>query len=664
MGTIGSFSLTLALLVSLYSLIALVFGARTKKPEWTRSGQNATFVVAGLVSLAAAVLVYALIAGDFQIQYVAEHSSRSLGLVYRLSAFWAGQEGSLLLWEWLLVLFAAVVMVQNRKKNKILMPYVLATMMGISLFFLILLMFVTRPFRLLAFLPSDGRGLNPLLQNPGMIFHPPAVFLGYVGFTVPFAFAMAALLTRKLGDIWIRSTRRWVLFSWLFLSIGNLLGAQWAYVELGWGGYWAWDPVENASIIPWFTATAFLHSVMIQERRGMLKVWNMVLIILTFVLIIFGTFIVRSGILSSVHSFAVSPLLGALFLTFIGVILLFSFSLLASRWSLLKSENELDSLLSRESTFLFNNLILLGAAFAIFWGTIFPLISEAVRGVKITVGPPFFNRIMVPIGLALLLLTGICPLISWRRASRKNLKKNFLYPLIITAVGAMVILPRTIQHLYAFISFTLAIFVASTIIIEFLRGARARKEMTKEGYLKSSLNLITRNKRRYGGYIIHIGIVCLFVGITGSSAFKVERVETLEKGESLIIQDYRLKFENLSSYPTQDKHVTTATLSVWRGGKRIGILRPEKNFYANQEQSVTEVAIRSTLREDLYVILSQYNQDDGSATFKVVISPLIMWMWLGGFILVGGTILAMWPDKKERGRLAMHYTQERIKSEV
>ncbi len=664
MGTIGSFSLILALLVSLYSLIALTLGARTKKREWTRSGQNAAFAVAGLVSLAAAVLVYALIAGDFQIQYVAEHSSRSLPLAYRLSAFWGGQEGSLLLWEWLLVLFAAVVMIQNRKRNRALMPYVLVIMMGISLFFLVLLTFISRPFQLLPFLPSDGRGLNPLLQNPGMWFHPPATYLGYVGFSVPFAFAMAALLTRKLNDIWIRSTRQWVLFSWLFLSIGNLLGAQWAYVELGWGGYWAWDPVENASFMPWLTATAFLHSVMIQERRGMLKIWNMVLIILTFVLIIFGTFIVRSGILTSVHSFAVSPLLGALFLTFIGVILLFSLSLLASRWNLLKSENELDSLLSRESTFLFNNLILVGAAFAIFWGTIFPLISEAVRGVKITVGPPFYNQIMVPIGLTLLLLTGICPLISWRRASGKNLKKNFLYPLIITAVGGMVILRWTIQHPYALISFTLAIFVVATIIIDFSRGVKARKGMTKEGYLKSSLNLITRNKRRYGGYIIHIGIVCLFVGITGSSAFKVERIETLEKGESLTIKDYQLKFESLSSYPTQDKHVTSATLSVSRGGKRIGILRPEKNFYASQEQPVTEVAIRSTLKEDLYVILSQYNQDDGSATFKVVISPLIMWMWLGGFILVGGTILAMWPDKRERLRLAMHYMQERTKNEV
>jgi len=347
---------------------------------------------------------------------------------------------------------------------------------------------------------------------------------------------MAALLTRQLGNIWIISTRKWVLFSWLCLSIGNLLGAQWAYMELGWGGYWAWDPVENASLIPWLTATAYLHSVMIQERRGMLKVWNMLLIILTFTLTIFGTFLVRSGILSSVHSFAVSPLLGTLFLTFIGLIVIFSFTLLLSRWSLLKGENELDSLLSRESTFLFNNLILVGAAFAIFWGTIFPLISQAVRGTKITVGPPFYNQIMIPIGLALLLLTAICPLISWRKASGKNLRKNFLYPLIISVIGGVVILRWTIQHPYALISFTLAIFVAATIIIEFAKGTKARKEMTEGGYLKSFFSLITRNKRRYGGYIIHIGMVCLFVGITGSSAFKVEKVQALKTGESLSIK--------------------------------------------------------------------------------------------------------------------------------
>ncbi len=496
MGTLGLFSLILALVVCAYSLIAVAKGVRTKSLKWIKSSQNAVIAVGGLVSLAGVILIYSFVVNDFHLQYVAEHSAINLPLAYRLSAFWAGQEGSLLLWEWLLALFAVILIIQNRLKNKELMPYVSAIMMAISLFFLILLIFVTKPFRLLSFLPSDGSGLNPLLQNPGMVLHPPAVFLGYVGFSVPFAFAIAALMTRQLGNTWIISTRKWVLFSWLCLSIGNLLGAQWAYMELGWGGYWAWDPVENASLIPWLTATAYLHSVMIQERRGMLKVWNMVLIIITFALTIFGTFIVRSGILSSVHSFALSPLLGVLFLTFIGLILILSFTLLLSRRNLLKGENELDSLLSRESTFLFNNLILVGAAFAIFWGTIFPLISEAVRGTKITVGPPFYNQIMIPIGLALLLLTAICPLISWRKASGKNLRRNFLYPLIISVIGGVVILRWTIQHPYALISFVLAIFVATTIIIEFVRGTKARKEMTKEGYLKSFFSLITRNKRR------------------------------------------------------------------------------------------------------------------------------------------------------------------------
>ena len=663
MGIFGFFSLILALFVCVYSLLAIAKGVRTKSLKWIKSSQNAVLAVCGLVSLAGVILIYSFVVNDFRLQYVAEHSSANLSLAYRLSAFWAGQAGSLLLWEWLLVVFAGILIIQNRRKNKELMPYVSATMMGISLFFLILLIFVSKPFQLLSFLPSDGRGLNPLLQNPGMVLHPPAVFLGYVGFSVPFAFAIAALMTRKLGNIWIISTRKWVLFSWLCLSVGNLLGAQWAYMELGWGGYWAWDPVENASLIPWLTATAYLHSVMIQERRGMLKVWNMVLIIMTFALTIFGTFIVRSGILSSVHSFALSPLLGVLFLTFIGLILILSFTLLLSRRNLLKGENELDSLLSRESTFLFNNLILVGAAFAIFWGTIFPLISEAVRGTKITVGPPFYNQIMIPIGLALLLLTAICPLISWRKASGKNLRRNFLYPLIISVIGGVVILRWTIQHPYALISFVLAIFVAATIIIEFARGTKARKEMTKEGYLKSFFSLITRNKRRYGGYIIHIGMVCLFVGITGSSAFKVEKLETIRKGESFTIKDYQLELVGVDSYPTQNKYITSATIAVHREGKKIGTLRPEKNFYPSQEQSFTEVALRSTLKEDLYVILTQYSED-GSATFKVVVSPLIMWMWLGGVVLVAGTILAMWPGRREKLQLAMYYMREMKKDEI
>lgn len=664
MSTLGSFSLLLAFILSVYAVLAFLLGVKVKSSKWIESGQNTVFAITGLLTLAVLVLIYAFIVHNFQIQYVAEHSSKSLPIIYRLSAFWAGQEGSLLLWGWLLAVFASLVLFQNRRRNRELVPYVLAIMMGISLFFLALLVFVDRPFQELAFFPADGRGLNPLLQNPGMILHPPTTYLGYVGFTVPFAFAIAALLTGRLGDIWIKSTRRWTLFSWFFLGIGNLLGAQWAYVELGWGGYWAWDPVENASLLPWLVATAYLHSVMIQERRGMLKVWNMVLIILTFTLTLFGTFLVRSGILSSVHSFAVSPLMGGLFLSFIAVVLIFSFILLVNRLALLKSENELDSLLSRESTFLFNNLILLGAAFAIFWGTIFPLISEAVRGVKITVGPPFYNQIMVPIGLVLLLLTGICPLISWRKASGKNLRRNFLYPLIIAAIGGIVILAWGVRHPYALISYILSIFVAATIIIEFVRGSKARRKMRREGYLKSFFNLTRGNKRRYGGYIIHIGIVLLFVGITGSSAFKVEKVETLAKGESLTIKNYQLKYEDFSSYPTESKQVTTVTLSVYREGKKVATLRPAKNLFRNQEQPTTEVAIRSTLREDLYVILAEYDQD-GRVTLKVLINPLVMWMWIGGFVLSGGAIIVMWPDKREKQRLAFSYVrQEMMKDET
>lgn len=663
MSTLGSFSLFLAFIISAYAVIASLLGVKIKSGKWIKSGQNAVFVVTGLLTLAAIVLIYAFVIHNFQIQYVAEHSSKDLPIFYRISAFWGGQEGSLLLWGWLLGVFASLLLLQNRRKNEELIPYVLAVMMGVSFFFLGVLVFATRPFRELPFFPSDGRGLNPLLQNPGMILHPPTTYMGYVGFSVPFAFAIAALLTGRLGDTWIKSTRRWTLFSWFFLTLGNLFGAQWAYVELGWGGYWAWDPIENASFIPWLTGTAYLHSVMIQERRGMLKVWNMVLIILTFTLTLFGTFLVRSGILTSVHSFAVSPLLGALFLAFIGAILLFSFILLVNRLDLLRSENELDSFLSRESTFLFNNLILVGAAFAIFWGTIFPLISEAVRGVKITVGPPFYNQIMVPIGLALLLLTGICPLISWRRASGKNLKKNFLYPFIVAIIGGIIVFRWTIQHPYALVSFTLSIFVAATIIIEFFRGSKVRREMRREGHLKSFFNLIRRNKRRYGGYIIHIGIVLIFVGITGSSAFKSEKLVTLKKGESLTIKDYELRFENLSSYPTQNKYVTAATLSVYRKGKKLGTLRPERNLHRNQEQPTTEVAIRSTLVEDLYVILAQHDED-GRATFKVLINPLIVWMWIGGFVLAGGAMIVMWPDKREKRWLAFSYARELIKDEI
>jgi cytochrome c-type biogenesis protein CcmF len=427
----GDFMVDLASGVLLFSFIlagyaayAAFMGGRWRSDQMIASAERSAVTLFVLSSLMMAALVVAFITRDFSLEYVAQYTNRTLPMFYTISAVWAGQSGSLLLWAWLLCLFAAIVVWQNRRKNRKLLPYVLGTILFTAFFFFGLMVYATSPFARLPQPAADGNGLNPMLQNPGMVMHPPTLYLGYVGFTVPFAFALAALLANRLDAQWIRSTRRWTLFSWLFLTLGNLFGAKWAYVELGWGGYWAWDPVENASLMPWLTGTAFLHSVMIQEKRGMLKVWNLVLVILTFGLTIFGTFITRSGIISSVHSFGVSNL-GPLFLIFLGAILLVALGLLWWRWPQLKSENQLEALVSRESSFLFNNLLLVGMAFAVFWGTIFPIISEAVRGVKITVGPPFFNQVNVPIGLALLALTGICPLIAWRKASERNLRRSF-----------------------------------------------------------------------------------------------------------------------------------------------------------------------------------------------------------------------------------------------
>lgn len=661
---IGYFSLLIAVLASGYSIIAASVGRSRGRPELVRSAVNTTFAVAGLLTISLAALLYAFLTRDFQVAYVADYSSRNLPLVYTISALWGGQEGSLLLWAWLLSVFTALVVLQNRRQNRALMPYVVAVLMAVELFLLLLLTFVTPVFARLDGVPADGLGLNPLLQNPGMIFHPPMLFLGYVGFTVPFAFAVSALITGQLGDVWIRSTRRWTIFSWFFLGLGVLLGAQWAYVELGWGGYWAWDPVENASLMPWLTGTAYLHSVMIQERKNMLKVWNMILIMLTFLLVLFGTFITRSGIISSVHSFGQSAL-GPFFLGFIVVVLAGSIILLLNRLPLLKSTNELDSLISRESSFLFNNLILVGATFSIFWGTVFPIISEAVRGVKITVGPPFFNQVNIPIFLALLFLTGVCPLIAWRKASGRNLRRNLLLPLIITLLGGAGLFAVGIRHGYSLLSFTLVIFVLTTIWIEFFRGMRARHDLMSENYLKALGMLVWRNRRRYGGYIVHIGMVLIFLGITGSSAFKTEKEVNLSRGESTELRDYTITYETLVQYQTANKDVTAATLSVYRGGRRLGSLSPAVEKHKGlKEQTASEVAIRSNLREDLYAILVGYDPDGSEATFKLLINPLVAWIWLGGLVLSLGTILVMLPDRREKERLKVKYAREVLSDEV
>jgi len=643
MNEIGELCILLSLGISIYSTIVPILGIKRNREEYIASAENSIFVTAGLITISSAILTYAFLNRDFSIEYVANYSNRDLPLFYTVSAFWAGQKGSLLFWSLLLSLFAAVVVIQNKNKNRDFMPYVISIISVTQCLFLVLMTFAERPFELI-YPPEDGSGLNPMLQNPGMVFHPPTLYMGYVGFTIPYAFAMASLLTGHLGDVWIKTTRRWTIFSWFFLGMGNLFGAWWAYRVLGWGGYWAWDPVENASFMPWLTGTAYLHSVMIQERRDMLKVWNMVLIVLTFSLTIFGTFLTRSGVIQSVHSFGQGPV-GYYFLGFLIIVIGFSSYLIVSRLSILKSNNELDSIVSRESSFLFNNLILVGAAFATFWGTMFPLISEAIKGEKVTVGPPFFNQVNIPIGLVLLLLIGICPLIAWKKASINNFKRNFLIPFIVSIIGGIALMPIGTGHLMAWLSFTISIFVITTIVMEFYKGAIARRETTGEGFVKALITLIRKNKRRYGGYIIHIGVVLMYIGITGTS-YNMEKEATLKKGESMSIGDYKVVYKDIKdNTPVPTKVEVIATMDVEKDGKIIATATPRRDFYKTAEQPISRVYNLSGLKEDLYIILAGF-QEDGSATFKIHVNPLVKWLWIGGLVLGAGTLIAMLPDWK------------------
>ncbi len=644
---LGSYSLYLCFIITAYAAVTSLLGVALKERRMMDSAEAATYGIFGLLTITSAALLYAFVTDNFEIKYVYYYSDKALPMFYKVTAFWAGQEGSILLWAWLLALFSVLVVIQNRHANRELMPYVTAVLMVTCLFFVAIMVFVTPPFEALFFMPPDGKGLNPLLQNPGMIWHPPSLYLGYVGYTIPFAFAIAALCTGKLDDTWIKTTRRWSLFSWLLLGAGIVLGGQWAYVELGWGGYWAWDPVENASFMPWLVGTAYMHSVMIQEKKDMLKVWNMVLIVLTFALCIFGTFITRSGIISSVHSFGESSL-GPIFMAFLSLILIVSAVLLVLRWDMLKSENELDSLLSRESTFLYNNLILVAMCLVVFVGTVWPFVSEMARGDKSTVTAVYFDTINVPIGLALLILVGICPLIAWRKTSVQNLKRSFLLPTSISLIGGILLFWAGIRQGYPLVSFVFCIFVVVTIFTEFYRGTNARRETTAENALVALGRLISKNKRRYGGYIVHIGIVLLYIGITGSGAYKIEKEVSVSEGEEFHIGDYTLKYERFSQYPTQSKVVNVAIVPVFKDGKQIDTLTPEKNVhFKHPDQPVSEVSIHWNLKEDLYLILAGFDVG-GQASFKVVINPLMVWLWIGGIVMALGCIVAIWPDKKRQ----------------
>jgi len=649
MENIGALSILLAFCLAVYAVIGSVTGRLKKNPFLIVSAERAVYSVWILLSAASGLLIYSLLTGDFRMGYVAAHTDQSMPAIYKFTAWWGGQEGSLLLWAWLLSTYSAVAVFTNRKKFRDMMPWVTAVLMTTESFFLILIAFVLSPFGVLEagrgnIVEGMGRGLNPLLQYWTMVIHPPMLYLGYVGFTVPFAFAMGSLITRQPGEAWIHTTRRWTIITWLFQSTGILLGQGWAYAVLGWGGYWAWDPVENASLLPWITATAFLHSVMMQEKKGMMKVWNMVLISGTFFLCIFGTFLTRSGVVSSVHAFAQSPI-GKYFVYFLAIGIAAVLYLILDRLKYLKSEARLESVVSRESSFMFNNLILLASCFAVLWGTLFPVISEAVTGEKISVDAPFFNRINVPIGLGLMLLTGVGPLIAWRRSSVESLRRAFFWP-SIAAVALMAGLAffGVYEHPYALVSFGLCMFVAATIFSEFWKGATAISAKSGVGLIPSAIELTHRNTRRYGGYLVHMGIVFMFIGYTGA-AFNKDTTKEVTPGGSFQIGNYTARVTNMLQGENDNYTWQKLQIEATRGSESIGIMEPERRFYKSSQQPTSEVAIRRRLNEDLYLNFAGVSSDNQRAVIQAYVFPLVSWIWIGFWVLAMGTIVCLIPSK-------------------
>jgi cytochrome c-type biogenesis protein CcmF len=640
---LGRSILILALACAIYALVVALSSRSPRRRRNLAGAERGVYGFFALMSAAMGVMWFALTTDRFELRSVAEYTSSTLGFQFKLSALWASQSGSLLLWAWILSGFSALVVWQNRKKNRELMPIVIAVLMSIGIFFAILLSFVTSPFEALAVVPEEGRGLNPLLQNPYMVSHPPLLYLGYVGLAIPFAFAIAALVTGRLDASWIAAVRRWTVVAWLFLGVGILLGSRWAYEELGWGGYWAWDPVENAAFMPWLVATAFIHSIMVQERRGMLRVWNMVLVVLTFSLALFGTFLTRSGVIASVHAFGESTL-GPWFLAFIAVVLTVSTALIVYRLPLLRSRHSLESYLSREGIFLFNNLLLVGLAFAVFWGTVFPILSEAARGTRITVGQGYYDQIAVPIGLALLVLTGVGPLIPWRKASARQLWAKFWWPVaiaVVVGVGLFAFTDAWDNALAAGV-FMAATFVVASVASEFWRGMRVRHALGGISWPGALGSIIARNRRRYGGYIVHIGIAVLFVGLAGSSAFASQGDFALQRGEVAQVDDYQFRYDEASRGADEHAGTVSVKLAVFQDGDRIGTMDPAVRFFFADEQRSTEVAVDSGPTRDLYIVLAGLTED-GTARFSVFVNPLVSWIWTSGLLILIGGLIGIWP---------------------
>jgi cytochrome c-type biogenesis protein CcmF len=661
---VGELSLWIALLMAIWSATVSFAGGTNRRAELILSGERAAYAAAGFTLLASIGLWTALLTRDFSLTYVASQISANMPNIYVFTAFWSGQAGSMLFWALILALYMALAVWTNRRSNREMMPFVTGTLACVLVFFLTTTALKANPFSRLDWMPLDGRGMNPQLQNPGMAIHPPTLYLGYVATTIPFAFAIAALATRKLDAEWLSAVRRWALVSWFFLTVGIVLGMWWAYVELGWGGYWAWDPVENSSFLPWLTGTAFLHSIMVQEKRGMLRKWNVTLVVITFLLSILGTFITRSGIIESVHSFAQSPV-GGWFAAFLAIATGVTAYLVATRLQDLQAKAELESMVSREAAFLYNNLLLVGISFSVLWGTLFPILSEWVRGTKITVGPPFFNSVNIPLGLLLLALTGVGPLIAWRRASVSNLRRQFLGPVIAGLVFAALLFALGMRNGYALVSYLLAAFVLGTIVQEFSKGIGARRSIHGESFATAFIRLVARNRRRYGGYIVHAGVVMLFAAFAGM-AFKKEHDVSLAAGQAFETTDpygarWRFVSQGVSTSKSLNRDIISVALDVTRNGKPIGLISSEKRQYFDTQgrptfEPSTEVGIRSDARQDAYIVLAGVR--DEAAELRITFNPLVVWVWIGGAIMALGGIIVMWPQA-ERQRQSGYATQLR-----
>jgi len=645
MASLGYYLLLAAFVVCAYAAAISVAGARRRSQALVESGVGAFYLVAAIMTAASSVIIYTFVTGDYSIKYVQRYSDSALPLFYKITSYWGGLDGSIMFWVFLLSLFGSAAVYINRERHRELVPYVVTVIATVQMFFLFLMVVHNNPFEtFLTQNPVDGTGLNPLLQNPYMVIHPPTMYLGFVGLTIPFAFGMAALITGHLDDSWLRAVRRWTMVAWLFLSIGLGLGMIWAYEELGWGGFWGWDPVENAGLLPWFTATAFLHSVMVQERRGMLRVWNVSLVITTFFLTLFGTFMTRSGIVQSVHAFGEDPELARLFTMFMVATLVVSFGFVIYRLPLLRARNELDSWASREAAFLFNNWILLFSAFFVLFATMFPTLSEAVTGERITVGPPFFNQWMIPIGLVLLLLTGIGPLLAWRKATLGNLRSQFFFPVLSGLVIGGVVVALGVRVWSSGVCFAFSGFVLGTIVQEYWSGARVRQRTTGTDLFTALVGLVGRNKRRYGGYLVHVGIVLMFLGFAGEG-FKQTDIQSLTPGQEMTVGDFTVRMDALTVTDDPRKQMVTAETTIFRDGAEVYRLYPARWFFRNhEEEPTTEVAIRRSFSQDVYLAMKEFELGTQAATIEVFVNPLVNWLWFGFGVLAMGTLIALLPE--------------------